>query len=86
MGELIDEYVFVLRNMVKICGFCDCMCELLIMDCIFFGILDDKMCEEFFLIYDLIFVKVIEICCVREVVIIYMKVLKNEEINKVKGI
>ena len=45
-GESIDEYVSVLRNMAKTCGFCDCMRELLIMDCILLGILDDKMREE----------------------------------------
>ena len=28
-GESIDEYVSVMRNMAKTCGFCDCMRELL---------------------------------------------------------
>ena len=36
-GESIDEYVSVLRNMAKTCGFCDCMHELLIMDRILLG-------------------------------------------------
>lgn len=69
--------------MVKICGFCDCMCEFLFMDCLFLGILDDKICEEFFFIYDFILSKIIEICCVKEVVFFYMKVFKSDEINKV---
>ena len=30
-GESIDEYLSVLRNMAKTCGFCDCMRDLLIM-------------------------------------------------------
>ena len=84
-GESIDEYVSVLRNMAKACGFCDCMCELLIMDRILLGILDDKTREELLSTHDLTLVKAIEICRAREAAIIHMKALKNEEINKVKG-
>ena len=37
-GESIDEYVSVLRNLAKTCGFCDCMRELLLVDCLLLGI------------------------------------------------
>ena len=84
-GESIDEYVSVLRNMAKTCGFCDCMRELLIMDRILLGILDDKTREELLSTHDLTLVKAIEICRARETATIHMKALKNEEINKVKG-
>ena len=84
-GESIDEYVSVLRNMAKTCGFCDCMRELLIMDRILLGILDDKTHEELLSTHDLTLVKAIEICRAREAATIHMKALKNEEINKVKG-
>lgn len=84
-GESIDEYVSVLRNMAKTCGFCDCMRELLIMDRILLGILDDKTREELLSTHDLTLVKAIEICRAREAATIHMKALKNEEINKVKG-
>ena len=84
-GESIDEYVSVLRNMAKTCGFCDCMRELLIMDRILLGILDDKTHEELLSTHDLTLVKAIEICRPREAAIIHMRALKNEEINKVKG-
>ena len=84
-GGSIDEYVSVLRNMAKTCGFCDCMRELLIMDRILLGILDDKTREELLSTHDLTLVKAIEICRAREAATIHMKALKNEEINKVKG-
>jgi len=84
-GESIDEYVSVLRNMAKTCGFCDCMHELLIMDRILLGILDDKTREELLSTHDLTLVKAIEICRAREAATIHMKALKNEEINKGKG-
>ena len=84
-GESIDEYVSMLRNMAKTCGFCDCMRELLIMDRILLGILDDKTREGLLSTHDLTLVKVIEICHAREAATIHMKALKNEEINKVKG-
>ena len=84
-GESIDEYVSMLRNMAKTCGFCDCMRELLIMDRILLGILDDKTREELLSTHDLTLVKDIEICHAREAATIHMKALKNEEINKVKG-
>ena len=58
-GESIDEYVSVLRNMAKTCGFCDCMRELLIMDRILLGILDDKTREELLSTHDLTPVKAI---------------------------
>ena len=45
-GESIVGYVSVLRNMAKTCGFCDCMRELLLMDRLLLGILDDKTREE----------------------------------------
>ena len=41
-GDSIDDYVSVLRNMAKTCGFCDCIHKLLIMDRLLLGILDDK--------------------------------------------
>ena len=84
-GESIDEYVSVLRNMAKTCGFCDCMRELLIMDRILLGILDDKTREELLSTHDLTLGKALEICRAREAATIHMKALKNEEINKVKG-
>ena len=84
-GESVDEYVSVLRNMAKTCGFCDCMRELLIMDRILLGILDDKTREELLSTHDLTLVKAIEICRAREAATIHMKALKNEEMNKVKG-
>ena len=41
-GETIDQYVSTLRNMSKTCGFCDCMKDKLIMDCILLGVTEDK--------------------------------------------
>ena len=85
-GESIDEYVSILRNMAKTCGFCDCLRELLIMDRLLLGILDDKTREELLSTHDLTLVKAIEICRAREAATLHMKALKSEEINKVKGI
>ena len=82
-GESIDEYVFVLRNMAKTCGFCDCMRELLRMDCLLLGITDDKTHEELLSTHDLTLSKTIEICCAKEAASLHMKALKSEEINKV---
>lgn len=39
-GKSIDEYLSVLWNMAKNCGFCDCMRDLLIMDHFLLGISD----------------------------------------------
>ena len=83
-GESIDEYMSVLRNMAKTCGFCDCMRELLIMDRLLLGILDDKTREELLSTHDLTLMKAIEICRAREAATLHMKALKSEEINKVK--
>ena len=71
--------------MAKICGFCDCMHELLLMDRILLGILDDETGEELLSTYDLSLVKAIEICRAREATNMHLKALKNEEINKAKG-
>ena len=65
-GESIDEYLSVLRNMAKTCGFCDCMRELLIMDRLLLGILDDKTQEELLSTHDLTLMKAIEISHARE--------------------
>ena len=83
-GESIDEYLSVLRNMAKTCGFCDCMRELLIMDRLLLGILDDKTREELLSTHDLTLMKAIEISRAREAATLHMKALKSEEINKVK--
>lgn len=83
-GESIDEYLSVLRNMAKTCGFCDCMRELLIMDRLLLGILDDKTREELLSTHDLTLLKAIEISRAREAATLHMKALKSEEINKVK--
>ena len=85
-GESIDEYVSILRNVAKTCGFCDCMRELLIMDRLLLGILDDKTREELLSTHDLTLVKAIVICRAGEAVTLHMKALKSEEINKVKGL
>ena len=82
-GESIDEYVFVLRNMAKTCGFCDCMRELLRMDRLLLGITDDKTREELLSTHNLTLSKTIEICCAKEAASLHMKALKSEEINKV---
>jgi len=42
-GESIDEYLSVLRNMSRTCGFCDCIRDLLMMDCLLLG---DMTCVE----------------------------------------
>ena len=68
------------------CGFCDCTRELLIMDRLLLGILDDKTREELLSMHNLTLVKAIEICRAREAATLHMKALKSEEINKVKGI
>ena len=70
--------------MAKTCGFCDCMRELLIMDRLLLGILDDKTWEELLSTHDLTLMKAIEISRVREAATLHMKALKSEEINKVK--
>ena len=75
-GESIDEYVSILRNMAKTCGFCDCMREFLLMDRLLLGITDDKAREELLSTHDLTLSKTIEICRAKEA-------LKTEEINKV---
>ena len=59
-GESIDEYVSVLRNLAKTCGFCDCMRELLLMDRLLLGISDDKTREELLSTHDLTLSKTIE--------------------------
>ena len=85
-GESIDEYLSVLRNMAKTCGFCDCMRDLLIMDRLLLGISDDKTREELLSTHDLTLNKAIEICRGMAAASLHMKALKNEEINKVKDI
>lgn len=82
-GASIDEYVSVLRNLTKTCGFCDCMHELLPMDRLLLGISDDKTPEELLSTHDLTLTKTIEICCAKEAASLHMKALKSEEINKV---
>lgn len=83
-GESIDEYVSILRNMAKTCGFCDCMRELLIMDRLLLGITDDKTREELLSTHELTLAKAIEICRAKEAATLHMKALKNEEINKLQ--
>ena len=82
-GESIDEYVSVLRNLAKTCGFCDCMRELLLMDRLLLGISDDKTREELLSTHDLTLSKTIEICRAKEAASLHMKALKSDEINKV---
>ena len=67
--------------MAKTCGFCDCMCELLLMDHFLSGISDDKTCEELLSTHDLNS-KTIEICHAKEPASLHMKAPKSEEINK----
>lgn len=74
-----------MNNMAKTCGVCSCMRELLIIDRILLGILDDKTREELLSTHDQTLVKAIEIRRAREAATIHMKALKNEEINKVDG-
>ena len=81
-GESIDEYVSVLHNLAKTCGFCDCMSELLLMDRLLLGISDDKIREELLSTHDLTLSKTIEICRAKEAASLHMKALKGEEINK----
>ena len=84
-GESIDQYLSVLRNMAKTCGFSDCMRDLLIMDRLLLGISDDKTREELLSTHDLTLNKAkIEICRGMEAASLHMKALKNEEINKIK--
>ena len=61
-GESIDEYLSVLQNIVKTCGLCNCMRDLLIMDYLLLGILDDKTCEELLSTHDPTLKKTVEIC------------------------
>ena len=82
-GESIDEYVSVLRNLAKTCGFCDCMRELLLMDRLLLGISDDKTHEELLSTHDLTPSKTIKICRAKEAASLHMKALKSEEIDKV---
>jgi len=82
-GESIDEYISVLCNMAKTCGFCHCMHELLLMDHLLLGISDDKTREELVSTHDLTLSKTIRICRAIEVASPHMKALKSEEIKKV---
>ncbi|XP_022784459.1 uncharacterized protein K02A2.6-like [Stylophora pistillata] len=82
-GESIDEYISVLRNMAKTCGFCDCIRELLLMDRLLLGISDDKTRGELLSTHDFTLSKTIEISRAKEAASLHMKALKNEEINKV---
>ena len=82
--DSIDEYVSVLRNLAKTSAFRDCMRELLIMDRLLLGILNDKTREELLFTHDLTPLKAIEICRAREAATLHMKALKSKEINKVK--
>ena len=82
-GDSIDEYVSILRNMAKTCGFCDCMRELLLMDRLLLGITDDKTREELLSTNDLTLSKTIKNFYAKEAASLHMKVLKSEEINKV---
>lgn len=36
--EMVDNFVVELKILVKICNFCDCLCDSFICDCIVFGI------------------------------------------------
>ena len=82
-GESINEYVSLLCNLAKTCGFCNCMHELLLMDRLLLGISDDKTREELLSTHDLTLSKTIEICRAKEAASLHMKALKSEEINKV---
>ncbi|PFX25191.1 Retrovirus-related Pol polyprotein [Stylophora pistillata] len=78
-GESIDEDISVLCNMAKTCGFCDCRCELLLMDPLLLGISDDKTREELLSTLS----KTIKICCAKETASLHVKAFKSEEINQV---
>ena len=84
--ESIDEYLSVLRNMSKTCGFCDFMRDLLTMDRLLLGITNDETREELLSTHDLTINKAIEICRGMEAASHHVKVLKNEEGNKIKDI
>ena len=61
-GETVDQYVSVLRNMAKTCGFCDCMKDKLLMDRLLLGITEDKTREALISTHDLTVNKAIDIC------------------------
>ena len=82
-GESIHEYVSVMRNLAKTCGFCDCMHELLLLDRLLLGISDDKTREELLSTHNLTLTKTIEICHAKEAASLHVKALKSEEINAV---
>lgn len=85
-GESIDEYLSVLWNIAKTCGFCDCMRDLLIMDGLLLGILDNKTCEELLSTYGLTLKKAVKIWWALKASSLHMKALKLEEFNKIKDI
>ena len=51
-GESVDEYLSVLRNISKTCGFCDCVPNFLIMDRLLLGITGDKTRKELLSTHD----------------------------------
>ena len=61
-GESIDEYVSVLRNMSKTCGFCKCMADKLLMDRLLLGVRDSRMQERLMATDNLTLTKAIDIC------------------------
>ena len=71
-----------MNNMAKTCGFCSCMRELLIMDRILLGILDDKTREELLSTHDQTLVKAIEIRRAREAGTIHLKALRTRKSTK----
>ena len=43
IGESIEDYVSVLRNLASTCGFCDCLGESLIQDRMILGVSDNNL-------------------------------------------
>ena len=77
-GESIDEYVSVLRNMSKTCGFCKCMADKLLMDRLLLGVRDSRMQERLMATDNLTLMKAIDICKAMEAASFQLSSMRRE--------
>ena len=77
-GESIEEYISVLRNMSKTCGFCKCMSDKLLMDRLLLGVRDRRMQESLMAIDNLTLTKAIDICKAMEAASTQLSSMRRE--------
>ena len=77
--ESIEQYVAVLRNMAKSCGFCDCMYDKLLMDRLILGVRDEKLREKLISQKSLDLQSAIDLCKSLEIASVQLKEMKEVE-------